>query len=111
MLFPLLVWGLIRLNKEYREEAATLRDELPGTVKVRPLRRHTVLVLVQGLDLAANRALQYAKSLGATSVRAVHFMIDEEAAERLEEAWTKLDRAGIPLEVIDVPDRRVVPRR
>ena len=108
VLFPLLVWGLIRLNKEYREEAATLRDELPGTVKVRPLRRHTVLVLVQGLDLAANRALQYAKSLGATSVRAVHFMIDEEAAERLEEAWTKLDRAGIPLEVIDVPDRRVV---
>ena len=108
VLFPLLVWGLIRLNREYREEAATLRDELPGTLKVRPLRRHVVLVLVQDLDLAANRALQYAKSLGAASVRAVHFMIDEEVAERLEDAWTKLDRAGIPLEVIDVPDRRVV---
>ena len=42
-------------------------------------------------------------------LRAVHFVIDREHADRLSEEWRRLGLARLPLELIDVPDRRARP--
>ena len=48
------------------------------------LRRHVVLVLVDQLDMAAARALQYARTLHPDDLRAVHFALDNRVAADLE---------------------------
>ncbi|HME66373.1 MAG TPA: OB-fold nucleic acid binding domain-containing protein, partial [Streptosporangiaceae bacterium] len=57
-------------------------------------------------DLATLAALRYARSLRPTTIRAVHFVIDNVQAEKLREKWTRADR-GVPLDFIDVSDRRL----
>ena len=106
IVFPTLVFLLIRLNREYRTEAAVLdqfRDSDKATMNYAT---HHVLVLVNGLDLAVVAALRYGRSLRPTDVTAVHFMVDATQADRLRARW---DRLGIPtrLTIIDCPDRRI----
>jgi len=71
--------------------------------------RHTVLVLVDRLDLAVLRGLRYAATLRPTELRAVHINLDTEAAEKLQEDWIER-RIGdrVPLQVIDCEDRRLI---
>ena len=107
VLFPILVWVLIRLNREYREEAQTLRGlgiEEPhvGANYV----RHVVLVFVDDVDLAAVEAIRYGRSLNPSDLRAVHFVLDDARARRLQDLWTRTTQR-IPLELIDCPDRRL----
>ncbi len=66
-----------------------------------------VFVLVEELDVASARAIQYARTLEPDELRAVHFVIDREHADRLSEEWRRLGLARLPLEMIDVPDRRL----
>ena len=65
IIFPVLVYTLIRLNREYRTEAAILAD--PGQGGLRPhtpnYSRRVVLLLVDSYDLATIAAIRYAKSL------------------------------------------------
>ena len=68
--------------------------------------RRTVFVFVDSFDLATLAALRYARSLRPTSLRAVHFVIDNVRAEKLREEWTRANR-GVILDFIDVPDRRL----
>jgi amino acid transporter len=64
VLFPVLLFALIRLNQRYREEAAVLGEAAAGAAaEARPLPRHVALVMIDRLDLATARAIQYAKSL------------------------------------------------
>lgn len=65
--------------------------------------RHVVLVFVDDSDPSAIAALQYARSLRPTTLRAVHLVIDSQQAERLRAAWPP-DR-GVPLEFVDCPDQ------
>ncbi|HKN97037.1 MAG TPA: amino acid permease [Pseudonocardiaceae bacterium] len=104
VVFPLLVFTLIRLNREYRAESAILdRVREASTVNYA---RHTVFVLVSSLDLAVLEALRYARSLRPAELKAVHFMVDETHANRLRARW---EHAGVntTLKVIDCPDRRI----
>jgi amino acid transporter len=106
VVFPLLVFVLMRLNREYRAEAAILemfRTNRPDTVKYA---RHRVFVLVNGVDLAVLEALRYGRGLRADDLTAVHFMIDAAVADRLRKRW---EYFGIetPLRIIDCPDRRI----
>jgi hypothetical protein len=71
------------------------------------LRRHVVVVLVDRLDAATARALQYARTLAPDDLRAVHFDIDTKAARELEDEWGRLGLARLPLDIIDCPDRRL----
>ncbi|HEY6311610.1 MAG TPA: amino acid permease [Streptosporangiaceae bacterium] len=105
ILFPALVYLLIRLNREYRTEAAILNGgELrPHTPN---FSRRSVLVLVDSYDLAAVAALRYAKSLHPTSLRAVHFSVDGTRAGKLRRQWLEAG-TGTPLELADCPDRRL----
>jgi hypothetical protein len=65
-----------------------------------------VFVFVDGFDLATLAALRYARSLRPTTMRAVHFVIDNVQAEKLRQKWMRADR-GVPLDFIDVSDRRL----
>jgi amino acid transporter len=107
VVFPLGVFALIRLNREYRMEAGVLENL--GGRKPRPqpnYSRRTVLVFVDGFDLATLAALRYARSLKPTTLRGVHFVIDETRAEKLRQQWVQAD-LGIPLDFVDTPDRRI----
>jgi hypothetical protein len=108
VVFPILVFALIRLNQEYRMEAEVL--ERIGERKKPPEQpnypRRTVFLLVDSFDLATLAAMRYARSLRPTTLRAVHFVIDTAEAETLREEWTRADR-GIVLDFIDCPDRRL----
>ena len=105
ILFPLGVYVLIRLNREYRLESAALSD--PAHAATEPnYSRRVVLVLVDEYDLAVAAAVRYAKSQRPTALRAVHFSLDEARADRLREQWLAVGN-GVPLELADCPDRRL----
>jgi hypothetical protein len=106
-LFPALVFALIRLNREYRVEAAVLEDLGDRTPPGLPNYPHrSVLVLVDALDLATLAALRYASSLHPTTLRAVHFVLDNARAGRLRDAWLRAG-LGVPLDLVDCADRRL----
>ncbi len=106
VVFPVLVFLLIRLNKEYRAEAAILemfRTDRPELVKYA---RHKVLVMVNSVDLAVIEALRYGRGLRADDLVAVHFVVDTAHAAQLRTRWDHFD-LNTPLRVVDCPDRRV----
>ena len=109
VLFPLLMWVLIRTNRRYRREAAILGEGMAErAVTARPLNRHVVFVLVDRLDLATARAVQYARNQSVDDVRAVHFVLDAAHARDLEDRWVRLGMRNLPLELIECSDRRLV---
>jgi len=110
IVFPVGVFALIRLNREYGSEARVLQTigarRASGVAPSQPnYSRRVVIVFVDAFDLSTVAALRYAKSLRPTVVRAVHFVIDTEQAERLRAAW--LPDRNVSLEFIDCPDRRL----
>jgi amino acid transporter len=106
VVFPLLVFVLTRLNKEYRAEAAILemfRTDRPELVKYA---RHKVFVFVNSVDLAVIEALRYGKGLRADELVAVHFVVDATYAAQLRKRWDHLE-LDTALRVVDCPDRRI----
>jgi amino acid transporter len=108
VLFPILWFAFIRLNREYTMEAEVL--ERVGSRRKPPEQpnypRRTVFLLVDSFDLATLAAVRYARSLHPTTLRAVHFVIDTDQANQLREEWMRGDR-GVVLDFIDTPDRRL----
>jgi hypothetical protein len=112
LLFPIGWAVLMRLNRQYRSEARSLdlvtwirKDQADAA----HYGHHTILVLVDRLDLAVLRALRYAGSVRPTDLRVVHIALDNVAAAELQQQW--IDRGlsdRFPLEMIDCPDRRLV---
>jgi len=111
LLFPIGWLALMRLNSQYRAEARSLdlatalrKDQSEAA----HYGRHTILVLVDRLDLAVLRALRYAGSIRPTDLRVVHVVLDTDAAHRLRREW--IDRGvndRYPLELVECPDRRL----
>jgi amino acid transporter len=106
VIFPIGVFALIKLNERYRREAAVLA-QAPASASLPTLTRNTVLVLVDSVDLAVIKALRYARSLRPVELRAVHLMVDSKHAEVLRKKWDASVAADVPLEIIEVPDRRL----
>ncbi len=108
IVFPVLVFALIRLNREYQMEADVLENL--GGRKPPPdppnYSRRTVLVFVDDFDLATIAALRYARGLRPTALRGVYFAIDNAQADKLREGWLRQNR-GIPLDLVDCADRRL----
>ncbi|HET9077174.1 MAG TPA: OB-fold nucleic acid binding domain-containing protein [Acidimicrobiales bacterium] len=71
------------------------------------LRRHTAIVLVDRIDLATARAIQYARNLSPDELYAVHLNVDNRRAEAIMRRWQDLGLSRLALEVIEVPDRRL----
>jgi amino acid transporter len=106
IVFPFLVYGLIRLNQQYSAEASVLemsRTERPELAKYARLR---VFVFVDTVDLAEVEALRYGKGLHAEELTAVHFVVDADHAAQLQERWQHFEH-DTWLRVIDCPDRHL----
>jgi amino acid transporter len=106
VVFPVLVFVLIRLNREYRSEAAVLSDFHADHKTLRNGARHHVFACVDTVDIATLEALRYGKVLKPDQLIAVHFVIDAEHARRLQKLWESFD-LKTPLRVLDCPDRHV----
>jgi len=111
IVFPALVFLLIRLNREYRMESEVLENIGGRRAAGIPARqpnysRRVVLIFVDDVDLATLAAIRYARGLRPTTLRAVHFVIDGARAQMLHEKWVRFGQ-DIPLEMIDTPDRRL----
>ncbi|TVT61650.1 amino acid permease [Amycolatopsis rhizosphaerae] len=104
--FPVLVFVLMRLNREYRAEAAILEHVREHPLRAANYAHHKVFVLVNNADLAVLEALRYGRNLRGTDLTAVHFMIDRLHADRLARRWQELG-IEVPLRFIDCPDRRL----
>jgi amino acid transporter len=108
IVMPLIVLALVRTNREYREEDAVLEEGAAvAACEANVLRRHVVVILVDKIDLATARAVQYARTLTPDDLHAVHFNIDDKRAELLISRWQQLGLARLPMDVIDCPDRRL----
>lgn len=106
VVFPILVFILIRLNRKYRAEAAVLdmaRTEPPLWAE-RP--RHRVFLFVDSIDLAEIEAMRYAQSLHADALTAVHFMLDPTRAALLQRHWSRFAH-DTPLRMVHCPDRQL----
>jgi amino acid transporter len=107
LLVPIMVVGLVRLNKAYENEDHELRVDAPKAAAAPVLRRHAVVVLIDNLDVASARAMQYARTLDPDDLRAVHFDLDPWKTKMLTEAWRQLGFSRFPLDVVECPDRRM----
>ena len=108
IVMPLIVFALVRMNREYRAEEAVLEEGAAADAfQAKVLRHHVVAVLIDRIDLATARAIQYARTLNPDDVRAVHFNIDDARTRNLIERWQRLGMSRLPLDVMDCPDRRL----
>lgn len=96
----LLTPGVVVTNVPYIEG-----DETQCALDQGPT-RHVVVLLVPAAHNAMLHALEYAKTLSADEVRAVHVALDPEVTDAHLEQWAALD-TGLPLEIVESPYRRL----
>ncbi|HEX6539011.1 MAG TPA: amino acid permease [Candidatus Dormibacteraeota bacterium] len=104
---PPMYFGLLYLHRQYSHEEDQLEAGAAAATEAPVLRRHVVVVLINELDNAAARAIQYARSLRPEELRIVHFDIDAAKTEHLRSEWSRLGLARLPLDIVEAPDRRI----
>src|SRR6201999_2523972 len=87
VVFPILVFALMRLNRQYRSENSVLEMSRTEAAEFDKHDRHRVFVFVDHFDFATVEALHYASGLHAEELCAVHFVIDALHASRLQQRW------------------------
>jgi amino acid transporter len=107
LVVPIMVALLMRLNKQYEHEAVELATDAPMAAEAPILRRHVVIVFIDSLDVAAARAIQYARTLTPDELRAVHVDLDPIRTEDLVASWRRLGLDRLSLDVVECPDRRI----
>ncbi len=106
VIFPVLVFALIRLNREYRAESAILEKFRTDRPDVARYAQHHVFAFVNSVDLAIIETLRYGKGLNADELIAAHIMVDAAHAQHLRKLWSDLG-LDVPLRLVDCPDRQV----
>jgi amino acid transporter len=106
VVFPLLVWALIRLNQKYRAEASVLEMSHTESPVLDRHPRLQVLVFVDTIDLAEIEAVRLGYGLHADELTAVHFVIDVDHAMTLRERWDRFEH-DTSLWLINCPDRHL----
>jgi amino acid transporter len=104
---PPMYFALLRLHRQYVAEEGQLETGALEATEAPVLQRHVVVVFVDQLDMAAARAIQYARTLRPDELRVVHFNIDTAATEALKEEWSRLGLARLPLDLVECRDRRL----
>ncbi len=107
VILPLGVVGLLGLHRQYVNEEHQLEEGAAEAAEAPVLNRHVVVVMVDRLDMATARALQYARTLHPDELRAVHFTLDNRVAADLEAEWGRLGLTRLPLDVEECEDRRL----
>ena len=112
------LWELVRRPGIHRLKASFLRErgiqivDLPvlrhdlehGRDEAEEPSRNHVVVLVSGVHNATLQALEYAKTLTPTDLRAVSFGLDPAATEKLGDDWLR-SSIPVPLELHESPYR------
>jgi amino acid transporter len=106
VVFPALVFALIRLNDRYRAEAAALEMSLGDLPDLTVHKSHRVLVFIDSIDPAEVETMRYAKGLKADRLTAVHFVLDEARAARLQVRWQRFGEST-ELRMVDCQDRQL----
>jgi amino acid transporter len=106
VVFPILVFGLMRLNRQYRAENSVLENLVTERQDVVKHPHHRVVILVDHFDFATIEALHYASGLHAEKLEAVHFVVDAVHAARLQQRWEHFE-GEIPLRMMDCADRQL----
>jgi amino acid transporter len=106
VVMPVLVFTLMRLNRQYRAEAAVLEMSRAERPELTQHARHRVFVFVDSVDLAVIEAVRYANGLHADELTAVHFLIDAVHTARLRQRWQHFEHDKL-LCVVNCPDRNL----
>jgi hypothetical protein len=98
--------GLLREPNVVVADAPVLVQDGSTGVDARPLipNRTVALVFVSSVHDATVRAVNYARSLGATETRAIYFDLDPETAPTMVEEWGERG-LEIPLDIVEAPFR------
>ena len=107
IILPVGVLALLALHRQYADEEQQLEVGAAEAAEAPVLNRHSVIVLVDRLDMATARALQYARTLHPDELRAVHFTLDSRVSAELESEWGRLGLTRLPLDVVECEDRRL----
>jgi hypothetical protein len=96
--------GILREAKVVVTDVPVVGERHPGMTKALIPQKTVALVFVSGVSDVTIRAINYARTLDATVMRAIYFDVDPEQAHRLEEAWFG---AGfeMPLDIVEAPFR------
>ena len=104
VVFPILVFGLMRVNRQYRAEASVLETSLADDLT--EYTRHRVFVFVDSVDLAEVQAMRYAQGLEADELTAVHFVLDSARAAQLQQQWQHFGHV-VDLRMVGCLDRNL----
>ncbi len=98
----------VTLVRDHPDGVHPLQHDAAGrpVIRLTPRATHSVVILVDKVDRAVVRAVNFALSLGATEIWAVHAAVDPERAELLARRWMDLG-VPVPLDVIECWDRNV----
>jgi hypothetical protein len=107
IVFPILVFALMRLNRQYRAEASVLETSVTEPPELAKHDRQRVFVFVDSVDLAEVEAMRYAKGLHADEMVAVHFVLDPAHAARLQRRWQHFGHLT-ELRLVECLDRNVL---
>ncbi|TMK48504.1 MAG: APC family permease [Actinobacteria bacterium] len=94
---PVMVWLLVRLNRQYEQEHRELDEDLP-VFDASTVHRPIAVLLVEDLDRETVHALQYVKTIRAEETHAIHFARDERSTKAIRRAWDQLG-IDVPLKV------------
>jgi amino acid transporter len=106
VVFPILVYALTRLNRQYRAEASVLEISRTDQPDVQDLQEVQVFVFIDTIDLAEIQALRYGKGLNSSAVSAVHFVTDGDHAAQLQQRWERFGQ-DVELTLIECQDRNL----
>lgn len=106
-LAPILVMTFRGIHRHYMSVASKLTLEQLQERHEIPKIKHNVVILISTVHVGAVEALQYAKSLNPTVIRAIHVDIDPEQTAKVKARWEKFG-FGIPLEIVESPYRDIV---
>ena len=99
--------SLLRTRKVVVTDVPVVVEQgTPRGVDALPLipQRTVALVFISSVNDLTIRAINYARSLDATTTRAIYFDLDPEAAHRLEQEWFEVGK-DVPLDIVEAPFR------
>jgi amino acid transporter len=94
---PVMVWLLVRLNRQYEQEHRDLDEDLP-VFDASTVHRPIAVLLVEDLGRETLHALQYVKTIRAEQKLGVYFAHDARTKKAIQAGWDELG-IDVPLKV------------
>ncbi len=105
--------AIVRLKAGLLREARVVVTDVPvvtypdpraGMAKPLIPQKTVALIFVSSASDVTVRAINYARTLDTTVIRAIYFDLDPEQARRIEESWFNLG-LDVPLDIVEAPFR------